>query len=384
MTTAAPRVLFISHDAGRTGAPRALLDIIAWLARQGIGGVAVLANDGPLRPAFEALVPTLLAPTHPPDGRGRPLRDRFDRLRWRRQVAAWPQTIQECHGPFDVVYSNTCTNGRVLRILRPLCAPVLTHAHEMGFWIDHMLGESQFKEGARLTSRWIAASQAVASSLTSRGVDPTTIDIVFEPSGTRDPARPAVSLREEAGLQPDAAVVIGAGTLDWRKGPDLFLQVAREVTAANPKPPHFIWLGTGSPLDVAKARHDAERSGLSEHVTLLGERTDAAPYISQADLFILTSREDSYPIVMLEAGRSAVPTVAFAGSGGAEEFVTAGGGVLVPYLDTTAMARAVVDLLRDANERARVGALAQVIVAELSDPDVVGRAVLDIILKTIS
>ena len=38
------------------------------------------------------------------------------------------------------------------------------------------------------------------------------------------------------------------------------------------------------------------------------------------DVFALTSREDPFPLVMLEAGGHGLPTVCFAGAGGAEEF----------------------------------------------------------------
>lgn len=38
-------------------------------------------------------------------------------------------------------------------------------------------------------------------------------------------------------------MVVGAGTVDWRKGADLFVQLAREVRRTTREPVHFVWVG---------------------------------------------------------------------------------------------------------------------------------------------
>ena len=56
------------------------------------------------------------------------------------------------------------------------------------------------------------------------------------------------------------------------------------------------------------------------------------------DAFALTSREDPFPLVMLEAGSLGIPVVCFAGSGGAQEFVQDDAGLIAPYLNVSAFA----------------------------------------------
>ena len=54
-----PSILFVSHDASRTGAPIALLTFLRWLrANTDYRFEVLLGCGGPLEPAFEALAPT--------------------------------------------------------------------------------------------------------------------------------------------------------------------------------------------------------------------------------------------------------------------------------------------------------------------------------------
>ena len=57
-----PSILFISHDASRTGAPIALLTFLRWLrANSNYRLEVLLGSGGSLKPAFEALAPTTTA-----------------------------------------------------------------------------------------------------------------------------------------------------------------------------------------------------------------------------------------------------------------------------------------------------------------------------------
>jgi len=78
-------------------------------------------------------------------------------------------------------------------------------------------------------------------------------------------------------------------------------------------------------------------------------------YFGAFDLFALTSREDPFSVAMLEAALCGLPIVCFAGAGGAVELVEHDAGIVVPYLDLSAMAIACVDLLLDDTRRRKVG-----------------------------
>ena len=82
----------------------------------------------------------------------------------------------------------------------------------------------------------------------------------------------------------------------------------------------------------------ADRVHLEEYVS---DAADYAKIMAGADVFLLPSREDSYPSVLLEAMACGTVTVAFEGSGGAQELLGEERGVLVPFLDLEQMAHAV-------------------------------------------
>ncbi len=80
-------------------------------------------------------------------------------------------------------------------------------------------------------------------------------------------------------------------------------------------------------------------------------------YVACFDLFTLTSREDPYPLVILEAGLNHNPVLCFDGSGGSPDFVGTDTGCLVPYLDLSAMVSALARLTDNPAERTRLGNL---------------------------
>jgi glycosyltransferase involved in cell wall biosynthesis len=78
-------------------------------------------------------------------------------------------------------------------------------------------------------------------------------------------------------------------------------------------------------------------------------------YFSAFDVFALTSREEPISVAMLEAASSGLPVVSFAGAGGGPELVENDAGIIVPYLDVPAMAKACVELCLNGDRRRRLG-----------------------------
>jgi glycosyltransferase involved in cell wall biosynthesis len=118
---------------------------------------------------------------------------------------------------------------------------------------------------------------------------------------------------------------------------------------------HFLWAGAGEEREIVRARHDIRAAGLASKVTLLGPVEDPRPLYAAMDVFALTSREDPFPLVCLEAAAAGKPIVCFDGAGGIDEFVGRDGGFVVPYLDLAAMAERLRGLLDDEGLRRRMG-----------------------------
>jgi glycosyltransferase involved in cell wall biosynthesis len=118
----------------------------------------------------------------------------------------------------------------------------------------------------------------------------------------------------------------------------------------------FIWVG--GPVEgrfFNQLQYDIRKSNLQDAVTFVGPCERPEKYYSAMDVFLLPSREDPCPLVMLEAAGYGLPIVCFEGSGGAPEFAEDDTGVVVPYLDVEAMAGALFRLQGAPELAARLG-----------------------------
>ncbi|MDM4762954.1 glycosyltransferase [Galbitalea sp. SE-J8] len=154
---------------------------------------------------------------------------------------------------------------------------------------------------------------------------------------------------------PDGPIVLGVGSVTARKGPEFFVQAAAYArTRGIAADARFVWLGArdpGTPVEFELALRDQiAASGLAGAVELAGEVPDVDAYYRAASAVLLTSRFDPLPNAALDAFAADVPVVCFAGASGVAEILAADPdtrGLVVPYLDTDAAARLLVELLDD-------------------------------------
>ena len=368
-------MLFVSHDAWRTGAPILLLRFLRWLKATSSVPFLILLRDGAgdLRAEFEALG-TVFAWDELRSGSGAEPRESPVETGKDDSHLPGETTHRAGHRPdsreafrrfldhadVGLIYSNTITNGDVLQVLADPKRPVITHVHELEHWIANRVEPSSLERCLKHTSRFIAVSQAVKDSLVRTAhVAADRIDVIngFVSTALATPTEPGATLRSRLGILPDDFVVVASGTTDWRKGPEIFVQLAA-IIMRGPQPPqvHFLWVGgENCGLRFAELWHDVVRTGLEPHMHFVGIQTNPLDYFAAADVFALTSREDPFPLVCLEAAALGVPIVCFDKSGGMSEFVEGDAGVVVPYLDLIGMAEAILQLRANPHLRSTLG-----------------------------
>jgi glycosyltransferase involved in cell wall biosynthesis len=96
--------------------------------------------------------------------------------------------------------------------------------------------------------------------------------------------------------------------------------------------------------------------GLTERIDLLGNRGDVPGVLASADVFVLSSRSEGFPVSILEAMAAGLPVVATDVGGVAESVVDGETGLLVPPGDPAGLAAALDRLLTDGALRLRLGA----------------------------
>jgi glycosyltransferase involved in cell wall biosynthesis len=362
-------LLALTGDLSRTGAPRLLASLLAELRDDGATDpdrTRVLAQrGGPLAGAMgDVAAVRVLGPAADLTGRAarrlattaQPAGDRLGMaLSLLRQPASGG-------GPPDLVWANGATALRMAAALPGPArrAPLVAHVHEMEIGLRRSLAGL---DAAALLDRAavvVAVSGAVRDHLVAGvGVDPDRVIVHhgWVPGLGAEGPPPVTATRPAA--VPDHALVVGAcGALGWRKGADLFLELARRLPASvGGRPVHLVWVGgPDRPDDDRRAATDVGLRGLEGRVHLAGEVPDAGPWLAGMDVLALTSREDPFPLVVLEAGARGVPVVGFR-SGGIAEAVPDDdhGACLAPPLDVDHLAGLVEALLAEPAARRSVG-----------------------------
>jgi len=148
--------------------------------------------------------------------------------------------------------------------------------------------------------------------------------------------------------------VLAMGRLTPQKGFDLLLAAIVGVRKAG-VPVHLTIVGVGE-LE-AELRAEIDRLGLGGAVDLVGFQEQPERYFAHADVFVLSSRYEGMPNVVLEALACGLPIVAFDCPHGVSEIVHDGvNGRLLPPEDVPALIDALVAVLRDDALRARMRA----------------------------
>lgn len=115
----------------------------------------------------------------------------------------------------------------------------------------------------------------------------------------------------------------------------------------------LVIIGDGEDADDLRAY--AAARGLTEHVIFAGEIPHASRCLRAFDCFLLTSRKEGLPYVLLEAGHAGLPVVA-ANVGGIPDLIShKSSGLLVPPANPAALAETLATLLADEEMGARLG-----------------------------
>ncbi|QNN52185.1 glycosyltransferase [Nocardioides mesophilus] len=302
-------------------------------------------------PHKTALVADLEAngvPSHCLVGEGRP--------RW------WPWALRRhlLRERYDVVHLHSPLVAGVTRLVvrtlprdaRPALVSTEHNAWDSYSRPTRFLNASLHRSDRR---RW-AVSTRVRESMWPRqrdGVDVLVHGIVLDDVST---GADREALRRELGAGPDDVVAVTVANFRHEKGyPDL-LHAAAVAFAEEPRL-RLVIVGQG-PLEDEVRRLHAELE-LGERCRIEGYRDDVMRLLGAADVFVMASHYEGFPIALMEAMASGLPVVATR-VGGIPDAVTDGQeGLLLEPRDPHALAAALVDLTRDPGRRQAMAARAR-------------------------
>ena len=337
------KIFFVGHDAYKHGAQMLSLSIIKYLCTALKYDVYVILKTGlgDLLDDYKRYATKLYCINHMPH----------------QELKAW---IKQA-GALNAI-CNTVITGDVLKTLTDCGVSCISLIHEMEKVIKHYSCEDSLRNINNYAKKVILPSYYVKDSVAKIDAVPEAKAVIcpqalyHNVSTSKSKAECRREICNKYGLPDDVKIVLNVGYADHRKGADLFARCAASVCDESNKYV-FIWVGN---LDPAFPVSDMAASGPAKgRLIFAGMKTDMSVYYNAADLFMLTSREDPFPSVVLEAMSCALPVVAFKGGGGyVDVIIPDRTGVLVPMEDVEALSAQVVRLLGDDALRTGMGKLA--------------------------
>lgn len=394
------RILFVGHIANRTGAPLHMLSIMRWLQRQpNIQMTALLMQGGALLNEYRATCPVTVL-------YGRRLHDRSGRKQWP-FFSYGMRILIRCHqyilwmigqirlwiflwnqrGQIDCIFLNTVVTAKLIDQLQTLNVPMIMHVHEMSHVMHYSSRAADLERMRNHVGTIVCVSDSVAQNLIRcNGFSPENIKRIqsaVAPSLVDD--LPISIQRSHVGIPENAMIVGMMGTMEWRKGVDVFVALARDVIQKGCASVHFVWIGKEE--RIAHQHLSAYFGITSEEQTrihFLPEEKNGIVAMQLIDVLALTSREDPFPLVHIEAALLAKPIVCFDHSGGAAEWVAdQGAGYVVPMGDISAFGDAIITLLQQKQKRVACGERARSYAQKHCTTEKVGPRLLETLHATI-
>jgi len=341
-------ILFVSHEATRTGAPIVLLNLLKWLTKKNKYNFFVaFRTGGDLIDQFRQISSISVLESNL-------LKRSFNKLI---QLLTKTETKSKLKLPnvlkrkkFDLIYLNTVLSLDIAAALKgEFGCSIICHIHENEFAISFLNPNGIKQDNINIIDRFIVVSQSTKNNLVDNyGIPPDKIIIIyaFIPiDDLKNINKSQSEVSRELKLNDDF-IVGGAGDCNWRKGIDLFIQLAVMLNKLRPDNTiKLVWVGRYSYEFECQYQYELKRLQISDKVVFTGQQAFPQDYFQIYDVFALTSREDPFPLVVLEVASMEKPIVFFNNAGGVPElFVNNKGGIKVPFGNIEEMASAILFL----------------------------------------
>ncbi|PYI91215.1 MAG: hypothetical protein DME97_14815 [Verrucomicrobia bacterium] len=308
--TKRPRVLFVSHETTLSGAPIQLVHLAGWLQERGWKILVATPDHGPISDMLTgAGVPTVVEPTLLTD-----------------LTHAW---LRERSKEFDVVVGNTIASWPAIRAAHLEGKPALWYLHETLVAVRLIRAIPEMASALTMADLLVTPTQQTARIY--EGLTEVPIEIV--PYGIPRPPVLASSGSERVRF-------LTLGSFEPRKGQDILAEAIAKMDGATRERCRFKM--AGRVLDDAFYAELQSAVAGFEQVELIDalDHASALTLLNETDVVVLPSRDETMPIVILEAmglGKAVISTDV----GGVREWLRGGlNGLLVTKEKSKALALA--------------------------------------------
>lgn len=339
------KILFISHDAFRAGAPILLLNLAKLILKNEPNSITfLLKKGGSLEKDFKLVAPTFFVHEQIKS-------NRFSRFFKKKRKGIIDDS--DFLNQFEYIISNTITNGDIIQNIRNnFKGKIISYIHELEIATKAYSNPTDVSNLIKYSDVFWVPSSIVNDFLVNKFnilQDKVFTIPYYIPYGATD-LNLKKNIKEEF-------VIGGCGTVDWRKGADLFIVVARQTFIKFPKARIiFRWAGVIHGIELERLNYELQKCNLEDKVFFEFASSDLNYFYNSIDLFLLTSREDPYPLVILEAAKFNVPSICFDLVCGSKDFIlNSNGGTIVPFLDIDVTVQTIISYYNDLDYRNKLG-----------------------------
>jgi len=219
----------------------------------------------------------------------------------------------------------------------------------------HLASKMKYRHGVH---KYIAVSAAIRQVMIDDGIDPERIAVVHSGIDVSRFNQPedAVALRAELNIEPDRPVLGNIGRLETVKGQAVLVEAMPAVLKAFPQAV-LVLVGSGESREAIERK--CRELSIESSVVFAGFRDDIPRLLRLFDLFIMPSLAEGLGTSVLDAMAAGVPVIA-SDVGGIPEIVESEkNGLLVPPRNPSALAKAIIRLLKNRPEAAKFAAAAR-------------------------
>ena len=362
------RALLVTHNLNHEGAPRILFEVAAFLKdEEGLDPVVLSPSEGPMRREFEGRgieVRVVEGPLWRPDGS---VALGLDPETYEEKLRAWMDLVRSLRA--DVVWANTLTSFYAVDAADRLGLPSIWTIHESEGWETYFgflspLVARRALECFRLPYRVVFVARATHeryADLNGRhnfevihnGIDRRPIEEAKR-------GLPRETAREKLGIAPGETALLSIGTICPRKGQEDLVSALERMEASELSRLRVFLVGGQSDPYCRKLlkRVAGFPPGLRDRIHFVEPTPETSLYYRAADVFVMTSHVESYPLVVLEAMAYELPIVTTPVFGIAEQVAGDVNASIYEPGDVAALRDAILDLVHDGEKRRRYAEMA--------------------------
>ncbi|HBE53501.1 MAG TPA: glycosyl transferase family 1, partial [Cyanobacteria bacterium UBA11369] len=371
------KILMCSNDLNFTGAPLHQYEIAVNLAKKGIiKPIAFCVNQGPLQEVYQQQGIEVIVREHP-------LANIYTRDAYDEALQKLGEEIKQLD--IDLIYANTLNNFFMVDCAHKIGIPSVWNLHESEPWQTYF---NHF--GAEIAARALecfaypyqiifvadATRDAYLPLNSQRNFTVIHNGLDIESLNKAAQAWTKLDARKSLEVEPEDVVILLLGTVCDRKGQQDLVRALSHLPQQHHSNIRCFIVGDRPNYysrQLAKLAAELPPS-LQQRLTIVPETGDTARYYQAADIFVCTSRIESYPRVILEAMAYNLPIITTPVFGIKEQVRNNINGIFYPPGKAEELATAIASLLNNKSLREQMAQNSRYVLQSLTTFDEMTQA----------